>query len=85
MSSSVMYNYDGYVVLESNQPEVFLSRDELFSKLKSILANRQDNLPLSLQKFNNLEQQTEYLLDTYCDLDMNPGEYLQWYAIRLEK
>jgi hypothetical protein len=25
------------------------------------------------------------LLDTSCNLDVGPGEYLQWYAVRLEK
>jgi Protein CHLORORESPIRATORY REDUCTION 7 len=26
-----------------------------------------------------------YLLDTSCELALAPGEYLQWYQIRLEK
>ncbi|MBC6436026.1 chlororespiratory reduction protein 7, partial [Nostoc sp. HG1] len=25
------------------------------------------------------------LLDTTCKLDIAPGQYLQWYAVRLEK
>ncbi|MGL4499610.1 MAG: chlororespiratory reduction protein 7, partial [Planktothrix sp.] len=32
-----------------------------------------------------LETQAQYLLNTNCDLNLSPGQYLQWYAVRLEK
>lgn len=85
MPDSIMYDHDTFVVLEPNQPEQFLSTEELFEKLKALLAERQDNLPRDLQKFKTLDEQTKYLLETSCEFDMNPGEYLQWYAVRLEK
>lgn len=85
MPDSIMYQEDGFVVLETDQPEQILSHQELFDKLKDILLTRQDDLPRELQKFSSLEEQTSYLQENFCDLDMGPGNYLQWYVIRLEK
>ncbi|MBD2186479.1 MULTISPECIES: chlororespiratory reduction protein 7 [Aerosakkonema] len=85
MPDPMMFQQDAFVVLEPNQPEQFLTPSELLEKLKQILAQRQDNLPRDLQKFTSLESQAQYLLDTSCDLDVGPGQYLQWYAVRLEK
>lgn len=85
MPDPMMFKQDAFVVLETNQPEQFLTPAALLEKLKSILATRQDDLPRDLQKFTDLEAQAQYLLDTSCELDVGPGEYLQWYAVRLEK
>lgn len=85
MPDSIMFQEDAFVVLETNQPEQILSPEELLEKLKAILATRQDDLPRDLQKFTDLEAQAKYLMDTSCELDMAPGEYLQWYVVRLEK
>jgi hypothetical protein len=80
-----MYQQDAFVVLEPNQPEQFLTAAELLEKLKEILTQRQQDLPRELQKFASVEAQAQYLLDTSCEFDVDPGQYLQWYAIRLEK
>ena len=85
MPDSLMYQQDIFVVLESNQPEQFLTAAELLEKLQEILAGRQDELPQDLQKFTSVATQSQYLLDTSCELDVGPGQYLQWYAVRLEK
>jgi Protein CHLORORESPIRATORY REDUCTION 7 len=85
MPNSIMYSEDAYVVLEPNQPEQFLTAPELFEKLKIVLAAKQDDLPRDLQKFTSLDQQTQYLMETSCEIDVSPGYYLQWYAVRLEK
>ncbi|MBW4611634.1 MAG: chlororespiratory reduction protein 7 [Hassallia sp. WJT32-NPBG1] len=86
MPDSLMYQQDDFVVLETNQPEQFLTAPELLEKLKKVLQqfNIQD-LPQDLQKFNSVEAQAQYLLDTSCELDVGVGQYLQWYAVRLEK
>ena len=86
MPDSLMYQQDNFVVLETNQPEQFLTALELLEKLKKVLQqfNFQD-LPQDLQKFNSVEAQAQYLLDTSCELDVGVGQYLQWYAVRLEK
>jgi Protein CHLORORESPIRATORY REDUCTION 7 len=85
MPDSIMFQEDAFVVLETNQPEQILNPEELLEKLKAVLATRQDDLPRDLQKFANLEAQAQHLMDTSCELDMAPGEYLQWYVVRLEK
>jgi hypothetical protein len=85
MSNSIMYQEDGYVVLETNQEEQILTAEELQAKLKLILQNSPDRLPRDLRKISSVDQQVKYLIENYCDLEMDEGEYLQWYVIRLEK
>jgi len=85
MPDSLMYQSDGFVVLEANQPEQFLTEAELLDKLKACLGDRQDDLPRDLQKFTTLEDQAKYLMETSCELDLGPGAFLQWYVVRLEK
>lgn len=85
MPDSIMYQQDAFVVLEPNQPEQFLNAAELLEKLKAILAQRQHDLPQDLQKFSTVEAQAQYLMETSCELDVGPGQYLQWYVVRLEK
>ncbi|QFS46060.1 Protein CHLORORESPIRATORY REDUCTION 7 [Nostoc sphaeroides CCNUC1] len=81
-----MYHQDHFVVLETNQPEQFLTQSELLEKLKITLQQLViQDLPPDLQKFDTAEAQAQYLLDTTCELDIAPGQYLQWYAVRLEK
>ena len=80
-----MYQAEHFVVLETNQPEQFLTAAELATKLQGILANKQADLPPELQRFPNVEAQVQYLINTSCDLDVGSGQYLQWYAVRLEK
>ncbi|WP_341524944.1 chlororespiratory reduction protein 7 [Nostoc sp. UHCC 0302] len=86
MPNPLMYQQDNFVVLETNLPEQFLTASELLEKLKKTLEKLtfQDLSP-DLQKFDTVEAQAQYLLDTSCELDIGPGQYLQWYAVRLEK
>ena len=84
MPDPLMYQQDTFVVLEPNQPEQFLTAAELLEKLREIL-HQQEDLPRELQKFASVEQQAQYLLDTSCEFDVGPGQYLQWYVVRLEK
>jgi Protein CHLORORESPIRATORY REDUCTION 7 len=86
MPDSLMYqSEETFMVLETNQPEYFLSAPELFEKLKAVLAQLQDNLPTDLQRFPTLEAQTKHLMDTGCDFNIDSDHYLQWYVVRLEK
>jgi hypothetical protein len=86
MPDSLMYqSEDTFVVLETNQPEYFLSAAELFEKLKAVLAQVQDNLPPDLQRLPTLDAQTKHLMDTGCDFNIDSDHYLQWYVVRLEK
>ncbi|AFZ30123.1 MULTISPECIES: chlororespiratory reduction protein 7 [Chroococcaceae] len=85
MPDPMMYQQDTFVVLEPNQPEQFLTAAELLEKLQVILTQRQENLPRELERFTSIQAQAQYLIDTSCEFDLGPGEYLQWYAVRLEK
>jgi hypothetical protein len=86
MPNQLMYQQDDFVVLETNQPEQFLTVAELLIKLEKTLSQIAfADLPLDVQKFESVSEQAQYLLDTSCNLDVGPGEYLQWYAVRLEK
>lgn len=85
MPDSIMFQEDAYVVLETNQPEQILTPAELLEKLKTILSQRQDDLPRDVQKFTSVEEQAQYLMETSCELDVGPGQYFQWYVVRLEK
>jgi Protein CHLORORESPIRATORY REDUCTION 7 len=85
MPDPMMYQQDNFVVLEPNQQEQFLTANELLEKLRMVLAQEQQQLPQELQNFSSVEEQANYLIDTSCELILSPGEYLQWYAVRLEK
>jgi hypothetical protein len=80
-----LYDEDTFVVLETNQPEQFLTVAELLEKLRGILASSQEELPPDVRKISAVEEQAQYLINTYCELDVGPGKFLQWYAVRLEK
>ena len=80
-----LYDEDTFVVLETSQPEQFLTAAELLEKLKAVLAREHEDLPQDVLKFSSVEEQAKYLIDTYCELDVGPGKVLQWYAVRLEK
>ena len=80
-----LYESDTYVVLAPGQPEEFLTTAELLAKLRSLLATRQDDLPRDLQRFATVEEQAIALLENACEVEIAPGERLQWYAVRLEK
>lgn len=86
MPDPLMYQQDNFVILETNQPEQFLTTAELLEKLKGELQKINfSDLPLELQQFDSLQVQAQYLIDTSCELDVGAGKYLQWYAVRLEK
>jgi len=85
MPDPIMFREDAFVVLETNQPEQFLTAEELLQKLASVLETLQDRLPRELEELPTVEAQARHLLDTACELDVGPGQFLQWYAVRLEK
>ncbi|MDZ8056063.1 MAG: chlororespiratory reduction protein 7 [Aulosira sp. ZfuVER01] len=86
MPNPLMYAEDNFVVLETNQPEQFVTASELLEKLKIVLQNINfQDLPPDVQSIDNVADRAKYLIDTSCELDLVPGQYLQWYAVRLEK
>ena len=85
MPDPIMYQEDGYVVLESDQPEQFMTAAELKAKLVSLLSLEEVIIPRELEQFDSIELQAEHLVDNYFELDIGADKYLQWYVIRLEK
>ena len=85
MPDSIMYQEDGYVVLESDQVEEFMSAEELKAKLVSLLLLEEVIIPKELEQFESAELQAQHLLDHYFELDIGADKYLQWYVVRLEK
>ena len=89
-----MFQEQDYVVLRAGQPEEIRSAAEVVAELKQVLENHGLDLDLPtdvVQKApggspaERLQQQADYLLSNYCELDLGNGQYLHWYAIRLEK
>jgi len=83
MSDPLIRECDHYVVIEGNKQEKFLNQDQTIEWLKSWLDNL-EKLPDDLQSQPSTEAAAKRLLDTACQLEIEPGIKLQWFAIRLE-
>ncbi len=84
MPDQLMYSEDMYVVLETGQPEQFLNATEMLARLESLLQQYPEQAS-DLQHLPTPTAQAQHLLKTSCELDIGEGQYLQWYAVRLEK
>jgi hypothetical protein len=85
MPDALMYQEEMFVVLMPGEAEVFLTPEELLEKLTELLSPRQATLPRDLQRFATVAEQAQHLRDTACELELAPGETMQWYVVRLEK
>jgi Protein CHLORORESPIRATORY REDUCTION 7 len=85
--AALLHQEDYFVVLETDQPEQILTAAETHAKLTQVIVARGDDMPpgLGLEQFETAPEQAQFLLDTVCELALGPDEYLQWYAVRLEK
>lgn len=80
-----MYEEEHYVLLVPGAEEEILTAAELSERLATILSDRQDQLPRDIARLNTAAEQAKYLLNTACELELQPGQTMQWFAIRLEK
>ena len=85
MADPIMHQEDGYVVLEADQSEQFLTPQQLQTKLEDLLASDDVEIPRELNKFDSLAEKASYLRDNYYELDIGENKFLQWYVVRLEK
>ena len=85
MPDPIMYQEDGYVVLESDRAEEFMTSAELKTKLSDLLLQEETIIPRELEQFDSTELQAQHLIDNYFELDIGSDRYLQWYVVRLEK
>ncbi|WP_320675605.1 chlororespiratory reduction protein 7 [Prochlorococcus sp. MIT 1300] len=74
---------DHYVVLEPEKPERILNADETLIWLDTWLKTL-DKLPEDLKEQDSTETAAKRLLDTACNLEIQPGINLQWFAVRLD-
>ncbi|MCP9792599.1 chlororespiratory reduction protein 7 [Vulcanococcus limneticus Candia 3F8] len=83
MSAPLIRELDHYVLLEPARPQQLLSAAETLDWLAAHL-DRLDPLPSDLAALPDSRARAERLLETACELELTPGEVVQWFAIRLE-
>lgn len=83
MSDPLIRERDHYVVLEPGRAEQLLSAAETLAWLQA----RLDGLaapPADLAALPDQAARAARLLETACELELEPGFTVQWFAIRLE-
>lgn len=83
MSDPLLRALDHYVVLEPGGPERILSAAETLAWLEARLAAL-PSLPADLQALGSAADGARRLLETACELELEPGVAVQWFAVRLE-
>jgi hypothetical protein len=83
MSDPLIRELDHYVVLDPAVGEKILSAAETRHWLAEQL-QRLKQLPADIAAVGGLPQQVEWLIDTACALEIEPGLTVQWFAVRLE-
>jgi hypothetical protein len=83
MSDPLLRELDHYVVLEPACGERILTAAETRSWLEHHLAGLAE-VPADLSGLPSRAEQAERLLETACQLELEPGRSVQWFAVRLE-
>ena len=83
MSDPLIRELDHYVVLEPGCSERILSAAETLLWLERQLALMAEP-PADLRDLPQRSVQAERLLETACQLELEPGRSVQWFAVRLE-
>jgi hypothetical protein len=83
MSDPLLRELDHYVVLEPGGAERILTAAETLDWLAAQLGALAEP-PADLRELASPRQQAERLLDTACELELEPGRAVQWFAVRLE-
>ena len=83
MSNPLIRASDDYLVIEPGKTEKFLNASETREWLTRWLEELNE-LPQDLRSHSSLTSAAQRLLDTACDLEIQPGFSLQWFAVRLE-
>ena len=83
MSDPLIRELDHYVVLEPGKPEQLLTVAETLAWLEQQLSSL-DSIPEDLSGLATTADQAQRLLETACELELQPGVTVQWFAIRLE-
>ena len=83
MSDPLIRELDHYVVLEPGCAEQLLSAADTLAWLERQLAGL-GTPPADLADLPNAAARAQRLLETACELELEPGVSVQWFAIRLE-
>lgn len=83
MSDPLLRELDHYVVLEPTAAESILTAAETLHWLSEQIA-RLETLPADLAALPDDAARAGRLLETACELELEPGVVVQWYAVRLE-
>jgi hypothetical protein len=83
MSDPLLRELDHYVVLDPWRGESILTAAATLQWLAQQL-ERLDPLPSDLASLPSHEARAERLLATACELELEPGCAIQWFAVRLE-
>ena len=83
MPNPLLNSCDNYVILGPGQPEKLLTSAKTLEWLEQWL-KQIDRLPKDIQDQPSITDAAQRLLDTACDLEINPGFKLQWFAVRLD-
>jgi hypothetical protein len=83
MSDPLLRELDHYVVLEPTRGERILTAAETLSWLTAQLSALEEP-PADLLSLANDRERAGRLLETACELELEPGLAVQWYAVRLE-
>ena len=83
MSDPLIRELDHYVVLEPGRPEQLLSAADTLLWLERQLAALTEP-PADLAALPDAASRAQRLLETACELELQPGMVVQWFAIRLE-
>ena len=83
MSDPLIRELDHYVVLEPGKPEQLLTVAETLVWLEHQLSSL-ESVPEDLSGLPMAADQAQRLLETACELELQPGVTVQWFAIRLE-
>lgn len=83
MSDPLIRELDHYVVLEPGQAEQLLSAADTLPWLERQL-ERLSEPPADLAALPDAVARAQRLLETACELELEPGVVVQWFAVRLE-
>ena len=84
MSDPLLRELEHYVVLEPGGEEEILSAEET----RTWLGRHLSSLPMppaDLAELSDSQARVERLLETACELELEPGVAIQWFAVRLER
>lgn len=83
MSDPLIRELDHYVVLEPGRPQEMLTAADTLQWLEGQLS-RLVETPADLIDLPDAAARARRLLETACELELEPGVVVQWFAIRLE-